>query len=384
MARDRIAAIVPPVAIALSLVSTSARAQDLSVTGFFSQRFEADDNPGLSSGDGGTSIGAITDLGLILSAATPRLQIRFAPGLRGAVYSGRDRENSVTPRLNSSLSYAMSRDTLSASLSVVPRQVSDARFEDGGGLGRDENVDAVQISIDGRLGWVHRLDPRNSLSLGWFASADEYTTESDSLSPRRSYGADASWTRDLDARTSASLNTALTWFESDDEDDPGSRAARVTGGLSRALTPRWSASGDLGVSFVDEDGPDAGNTVTAVGGLDLSYAGPATTLGFSLSSGVDQNADGALENSLTLGADLSRQITSRSSLSLGARARLGVPLEGEDESRVLSLTPSFSHALTRDWSVSVGYTLRLEDDDEGSAVSNIGFLQLSRNLSLLP
>lgn len=365
----------------VALGAGAAGAADWRVGGFFSQRFSVTDNYDLDpDGGDGASFGAVTDLGLAFTGQSGRSRYVFAPGVRalGFVGGGAGGDNTIQPRFNGSYGWTGQRDDVSAALSVIPESVADTGF-DGGTSTRNETF---VLRINGSLGYGRRIDPVNRVGVTLFARTEEYLESTDSLDPNRAFGGGLSWTRTLGPTRSASLSSGITSFTSSGQDGENGVSGDVRFGYQEALSDRlsWNAGG--GVSLVRSGGDVEPGLVGDVG---VRYRTADTVLSLALKQDVDQNSDGRIENRQSLTGGVLRQINSRDSIGINVvlGAQNALFSGGGSDRQIASVTPSFSRRITNDWSVSVGYAFRFENEDD-TAFSNTAFITFSRGLSLLP
>jgi hypothetical protein len=371
--------------------ATPAAATDWSLSGFASQRFEADSDfggsgPSRSSGGsrtarkGEAAVGAIADFGVALRADTGRTRWLLAPGLRGALYSSGE-SNGVYPRLDGSVAHDAPSGRLDASVSVVPELTSVSQFEDTGVVEQD----TVQITARARVGGRWDVDPRNTLSGGVSASVREFTETTEELTATRTYGLDGGWRRAVSGRTGVSLLADLRRFEADDPDKGESWSIAPRLGADHRLTPRSGVSGSVGPSFLHDDAGET--TVGFVGDVAYDWAIDDQSFRIALAQKLDQNSFGEVENRASLVASWSQAITERQRIGLSGRAGFQNPAldSGSQGDRTfLTATPTYSVALTADWDLTLGYTLRLTDDDRRDPVSHLAFLSVTRGMSFLP
>lgn len=376
-------------------------AADLRVTGFLSQRFEASSGDGSDGASGQIGIGSTTDLGLTILADTPTTQWRLSPGVRFSYFTDDDQNastlTSVLPRFDGSVSRRANRRlTLTATAGFTPTRVDSRDFvafdreigeppppdlEPTEQLGRSDR-NALELSYRASAGATFEADSRNRLSTSLFARRTDYDNPSDDLVPSTSYGGSLSWRRALSLVSGATASVNVRRFESDD--DESTLSTSVTGGFDTRLTPRHSLSGSIGPAFVIEDNNgDETFSVNADSRLSLGYQTAQTRYGLDFSQGTSQQRDGAVVNQFTFGASARHAVTAQSSFDLGAGAQLSQPLSGDlEDERSYFARVSYSHAVSRDWRVQLGYRLSIDDTPDQS-VENLVFLQLSRNFDLL-
>lgn len=387
----RLSTAVAAAAIAATTAG-GAVAEGWSVNTFFSQRVEADSD--IDGGDSG--FGAITDLGLTFAKRTAQTDLRFATGARASLFTDSDNNlDSLLPSFRSSLAHRTPGYGLTASLGFVPRltdalEALDAfsapELPEDSPLPASERTErtAVELNLSGSLGLNVPLDARNSSFFNLFANRRDYLDGSDAFEPTLSYGATAGWRRLLDRTTTLSLSTTARQFQGDESDD--SRSLSVNAGLGGALTSTLDGNVSAGVVMVDTDDPEAdGGELAFNGSAGLTYRTAEGVFRFAFAQSAEQDRDGALVNrsSFILGA--SHALTRAASVSVGASYVSETPFftETGDDGSSFNVSPSFSYRLTSDWGASVGYRFRVEDD-QFTDPSNLVFLQVSRNLVLLP
>lgn len=369
--------------LAIAAAMGQAQAADIALSGTVSSRLSA------NFGGDTDSIGLTNDLGLLALARTPRSQVTFAPGLRLALND----EDSLSfdrlrPRFNFGYTFSAPLDTIGVTASFVPSLVSDTRFEDDLLTRRTE--DTLQLLASLAANWSRQLDPRDSLSLGLNARRRDFVDDVEGLEPSTTFGGTAGFSRSLDTRSSLSLNGSARQFISDGDTEDTTSLSLSLGG-SRQLSPDLDARASLGPSLTLRDGDDP--EIGVVGSLGVTWRASADTqLTASLTQDVDQGGDGETASITRLRFGVSHTLDARSRLaaSFGLTARTEVfaadraQIAGEDNAdQILLFSPSYNYAVTQDWSVGLGYNLRIENGDSAE-VSNGVFLRVSRGLSLLP
>lgn len=376
---------------ALLAVGPLAGVADVTVSGFFSQRLELDSNPDLESSDFSSgSANSITDLGVVLSMRTPRTTLTFAPGINASLRTDQSVTfSNVNPRVSARVTRQGERLELSGGMSVVPRltndgaSASDSSFSAAPGSPDFTDATALEVTARADARARYKVDLRNSVSTGAFAQARRFSKDSGQFTDSDSYGVDLGWTREIDPRTSLSLKTAFRAFS---EDGGGSdeQSLDFTAGGDRRLSPTLSAGGDIGVSFSDSGGS---TNAGLIGGARLNYQGKDTSLVFGFRQSVDQNEFGDLENRSSAFITPSYRATHQASVSLPVQMSFTNPMfsgsGGSDEFSV-SVGPALSYDLTPEWRIDTGYRLRARAESGRTDTSSLVFLQLSRNLTLLP
>lgn len=379
--RRRIVATHAAVSCVSVMAVTPASAVDWTISGFFSQSLEADSNVSFED-DGDAGLATTLDAGLAVQARTKTTTWLFAPGLRGTYTTDSDADlNAIRPRFNGSIAHQNQRGGVNGSVSIIPRFTNDTGFDDTEVT--DETL--LQINTNGSLSGFYSLDRRNTVSggvfVGWRTFVDD--PQDEDLGDTLRYGVNASFSRALDARTSANVGASATRFESDAGDAEDRMAYALTLGATRAVTPRLSLSGNGGASFNEDDGS---LEPSFVGGLGLDYAGRVDSISLGLTQSVDQNSFGEIESRISLTGGYRHAINERSQWSVSARVTDQNPLfdESSDERRTFSVAPSYSYAIARDVDLSVGARFRLIDDEDGERASTSVFVRISKGISVLP
>lgn len=378
-------------ALAAATAGAPARALDWRIGGFVSQRIEADTNVDLDPNDSQAAYGSITDVGVSFRADTKTTTWFLAPGVRGSVYvgpGGGGDLNDVQPRFNGSVTHRAPRYQLNGALSVVPEFGSQADFGD------NSNTGNTLLTINGETGIVYSLDSDDRLSVNGFVTLREFTSSLSSFSPTTTWGSSVSWARDLTPRTTGSVTTSFRNFDSQDADNQHGQTYEIRLGATHQATRRFSFDASGGVSLTDSTrdlaggGSENDRAIGFVGGISGTFAATqATRFSAGIEQTVDQTALGEIESRIGLTLGASHAINPRASIGMDARLGFQNPTfsgPSADNRRTLSVAPSFSYELNADWRASAGYILRAEDQDAGTAVSNLVFLSISRGLDFLP
>lgn len=388
---------LPPLVAAavLGSVAPMAAAQDLSVRGFLSQRFETTGNPDL--GSGGVLYGSVTDVGASFEVRSSTTVWTLAPGVRGSLYGGSADDGSyddVNFRFNASVNHDGPRSNTSASLSFVPSRTDFTEFDQGNQLTRG----STRLLYSGSFQHLQRIDADDSLTANLFFRYSDYTDSGQGLDPTLSIGGGAGWRRTLDALTTIGLDATVTRFTEDSPENAESISYELRGTAERLVSPRLSLDGSLGLAVVDSERDrilpgggttrDSDLTPSVVGNLGLAYTTRDTRYTLSIAQTVDQNDDGEVESRLSLGGGAIHRVNSRSQAGITGRLGFQNPLfdtQGSTTSDRVTLTvsPTYTLSLTPDWDASLGYALRVQDDN-GVEASHQVFLQFSRGLSFLP
>jgi hypothetical protein len=396
----------------------TAMAADLSFSGFFSQRIEADSNPDLESSDfSSPALNSVTDLGFIITARTPRTTLTFAPGVNATLQTDESLDfQRVNPRFSGSFTRLGKRLRLSGGLSLIPRLTnsSSSSFDDfitaapdgpDGAAPPDApdgappfdgadprfaqdttNATALEINASANVRATYSLDPLNSVSTGLTAQARRFSGDNGAFTDSDTFGVNLGWNHRVDPVTSVSLNSGFRLF-SENGGGSADKTYDLSFGGNRRLSPDLNVSGNLGVTFISTS---ENNTVGLTGGAQVSYSGKNGAIGVGFSQSVDQNEFGDLENRSSVFVTPSYRVNSRTSFSVPLQATFTNPVfsagggASSDDDLTFSLGPSLSYAVTDAWRVNTGYRLRVESNSQDLVTSGLVFLQISRNLTLLP
>jgi hypothetical protein len=404
---------LPACVLCVVCVAGAAGAVDATISGAFGQRFVA------SSED--NEVGSISDIGLTIVMRTPRTTLVMTPGFQVSAVTGSDDDGDsikVNPRLASNLTISGVRDTLTGGLSIIPRFTGFNRTADftpipGEDDGEDGGIEippdgddtpresrlrsgnTMETTINASLGWTRRLNETNTLSLSTFFTQRDYADPAPSLTPFIRYGAGATWSRGLARETTGTLSLNISRFEADDEASEVSDVVTLRAGLNGRLNPRLSYNGNLGLSYRDSSRIRNGvetdtSDVSVVGDVGLNYQQGVTFYSLRLSQNVTPTSDGTLQNRATLTGSVNHSLNSRHNVSANAFLASDNPIlpssgdSGDnDDSISYGFGASHTYRPTQNWSISVGYSARADNDDSSKLEHNV-FLSLNRSLSLRP
>jgi hypothetical protein len=332
-----------------------------------SQRLQYDDNLGLTPGGEDDTLQAVTTLGFAVLSETRVRDVAFLRDLDDFVdedgvidlpddfddIEGEGIRQSVTVDAALSLrERSRSGVTLSAGL-------TDLRYFD---VTSEELTDSRRVRLGAALRLTLNPAAEANLALGYSVLDDEADEED---STTLSFDAGATISRP-DGAVFGSVGV--------DETEDGTRAS-LSFGRSLDL-PLGGVSGEIGVTR------DASGDLNLTGDLSVARDLPRGGLAVALSQSVEQDSDDEERVVTTASLGYRRDLTPLASLSLDARyADSRATAEGEDV-RSLSLGASASYAVTRDWSLSLGVSREMRDEEvEGRADNNSVFLALSRTFA---
>lgn len=389
------------------------------------QRFSVDDNQGLDPDSPGTTYFSRTGLDAEYQTRNSSLFFRARAGADVSLAAGGGETgdlDQINPRALAEFEVTRENLLLSSSLSVRRRPVSFARIEgltsdddgfvDGDDGSVDPPVDDIDV-IDGDItsdradqldlvfnsGARLALDTVTSASFGVSAAARRFSDDNGGeLVESDTFSFDLGLDRAVDARTRLGVSLGASLFDADSGATDQSLTLSAEGTFRRSVNTRMTVSGSAGLSYVttefDQSDPSGAgrtddSTLGFVGGINLGYQPNSTTiLALSASQSVSPSSLGEVQNRSLLRFSGSHDINE--SLRFGAVATASLQqatssgASSTDRVR-LTFSPSLTYVPARDWSVNVGYSFRLSDEeDEGTATSNAAFLSISRKFSLSP
>lgn len=373
-------------------------------------RTEAQDNRGLDATNEESSFETSADLsmGLLSETRSQRLSFDFGGSLR-AVESDRNTIDNgfVNPfaELNYDLTGPQTRLGLTATLRETELEDEDLFTPDGLDLIRNDGGTRRRSVLEARLDW------REGRPLGFGARVRREQNDY-SGTPVTTIGGDtvddsvrttigASMYLALSRATALDTTLAYSMFDEDGEPQRETFSLRnklsferprgpITATFGAASTedgerysfevgrtlemPRGTLSGQIGATRATD------GEVYVSGALDYSHALPRgiVTVGLSrdVSSGNDED-DERVRTLLNLGYVM--ELSPLSSVRLNADwARTEETLPGASSTSA-SLGATYSHDLTRDWTLDTGYRHRILDEDVGRANGNTVFLELRRD-----
>ncbi|MEM6972808.1 MAG: hypothetical protein AAF577_08380 [Pseudomonadota bacterium] len=419
--------------VGATALPATATAQDWSLTGRFAQGFSAETNRTLDNEGDDTSFGSTTTLGLEAAYLTPRTRWGLSTGVALRAFTGGDSDEDVdiaSPRLNGSVahvgigwrltgnaSFRRSNTSFNSIADAVEFPIDpgggdgggdggggdgggDAGGGDGGGgdggggIGTDivSDEDATRTDISFATGLTLNLTQLDTVSFNFGSSIVRFSENDADLEPSTSFFGGANFSRRLTQRTSLNTGLSLRQFQIDDERNTSSIGFTAQAGISRQVSPRMSASFSAGatLSRIERDAfgilpAETTTTISPSGTASITYQEGETRIGLSLTQAVTPDSDGDINDRTSIGFRFSQPINRTQSVSLSSGLSRSSSTDGDGDSGTdigFEVSPSYSIRLTEDWQASVSYRFRLGNDDNGTAISNGVFLNVSRPLVL--
>lgn len=385
----------PHAALAGDEAETPARtwgpAADWSLRGTASARIAGDINRSMQPGNHDTLLTTALDAGLVLDVETKRALFSFNTGLARTLFIGEDQPTTdnaerLDPRFSVNGSYRGKTYVLSGNFGFDFQPTSFTQADDTGIL----NDETTQLTVNYAASLALELDKITTLTLGTDAQLIDFTDPAPGLTATRTFGGSATWSRRLSETTSVNINGGVRHFRSDNPQRTRSQTFDLSTGISHQRTRRHKFGVNAGLSLVRtvEQFPGLPQAtdfdLSATGGVTFEYLLKDQSLQLSLSQSVDPSSSGGLQVSTRLTGGYSWSINELESLSVNAGYSHRSAVSGTGTLQSLSFTPSYNLALTRDVSLSLGYSFRInENGQSGTAIGQQVFLALNYNFDIL-
>lgn len=417
-----------PVAGSLGLASYSAQAQESDAGGVVltfgvQERFETTSNLGLDVTSRGRTNQANTKLsfGVVSETQTSRLAFDVSGVLRAAIgpeHSGTDLSFDG-PQLALGYDHSGANATLKLKAGISEsdvaylRPLEDFLDEDGQVVLPEDLADLTgtgtrrNSALNASVTWGDNAPVGFGLSAGFSALSYSDTTSPGLIDSHRS-SLGGSMRFDLSDVTKATIDLKFSRF---DDDAPLSKSrdtisletglsqematGTLTGSLSAAKTedgtrlgftvgrnvdlPDGSLSANLGVSRAATGGANL------TGSLGYQRDLPNGQINAQLRRGIGVGNDDTDRLITVLSLGYSHSLSPLSSLSLDLSYAENTVTATDSTVANTSFSATYSHALTEDWGLDLGYRQRIRDaDGVGTADSSSVFLSLSRDFTFRP
>lgn len=371
--------------ILLAGAPSDALAVDWRVSGSLSTRLEADTNRDLE-GDPDPIYGTTARLGLQAAAITAKSFLAVQTGVSARAFGGSGDTsglNTTNPDLRGEYAYNGKYFDAGANVSVQYEPVAFAQIDDTGVT----EGDALQLSIRSGSYVGFALTPRDRLNAGANVSLVRFTKGSTDLNPTTTIGGSLGWAHSISPTTSLNTSFGARHFTSDGNESEERLTFDLTTGLGHQFNRRLSVQGGAGISATEDDG----YTIGAIGNFSLAWQPVEdTSFSFAFHHGVEPSSIGTLRTSTSAGIGLAHQVNSWTDLgfSLSWSRRSGIDGDTssrrEDERDLIRFGSTIDFAIARAWGLGFGYALTLSSDDDGDAVGNRVFMQLTRHFDIIP
>ncbi len=360
-------------------VSTPALAADWSLKFGSSESLTLDDNIGLGEIERDTALSSSTAFNLNLLAKAKTYTIEFTPAV--SVQKTFFNQNPTSWGYFPSATLALgktSKLTTYDLVSAISREAASTN-ELIDGIVTSNKGDKLTYSVRGSIS--HRLSDRDTLTWSNSANMTDYTLASTSLVPSSTLSSSATWNRLLTELVTADLSGSAEYYKPDSLTVDGRIVYRTSASLNAKLTKRLSVSGMAGAVFLDPEG--LGLTADMVFRLGADYKLKDTGFSLSAERNISPSQNGSLLDSYSTRFSVSHQVNDLVKLGMSGSYSFQYAADNT-KSSALSLSPSISYQLAKDWSSTLSYRFIQSDSPTTSAHSNAVTLNLSYGTTLLP
>ena len=389
--------------VSLLAASNPAAAVDWQVLYRLSETLRVSDNIELRPDPEGPAVSSSTGAGLDIIARTPTAQWGVTGDIGKLVYFGEgapeDRKRMTVSAASDLLKTTRSTDFhLDAHFRMAPATgliLTDPVLLDPGQIDPElvnlglELVNFDRISYGAGGGFVHRWSRVDDLALSARANRVDFTEDATGVTPYTYVELSGLWTRRLTRRVDGRMRVSAAHFRADD-DTSRRLIYNATLGTNVRATRRLTLDANAGVAVIDQrsaEKAEAGlhrsdRTAGFIGDFSLIFTPRRdTTVSLALSQQVSPDSLGDLRSTQAASGTMAWRINHRSSLNLlGALTNSSQAGDGGGSRQTWTISPSYRHALTRSWDMTLSYRWLKTDD----AQSNSAFLTLSHRGTLLP
>ena len=246
-----------------------------------------------------------------------------------------------------------------------------------------------RINYGARGGLVHRRTRADVLSLSARATRSDFSGDAaDTAVPLTVLEVSGGWTRLMTRRVDGRARASVRYVQSGDEDGAQRMIYSGTVGTNFRATRRLTMDANVGVSVTDlhqsGDGttggpPQSDGSVSFTGDIRLSYTPwRDTSVAVSFSQRVLTDSLGEVSTRQAVRGTAAYRINDLSSINV-----LGTFINSDaasGQTQAWSVSPSYQHALSQYWDLSLSYRFVKTD----TAQSNAALLTLSHRGTLLP
>lgn len=344
-----------------------------------SESLTLDDNIGLDETDADTALTSSTAFNLDLLALAETYKIELAPAvsLQKTFFEREPEGWKYFPSGTLSLGTWTKLTTYDLVASFARSAVSaNDLVED---INTTNEGDALTYAVIGTI--AHKVNHRNSLNWTNSASLVDYTLPSDDLVPSLTLRTSGSWKREMSELISGNLTASAEYYDPDSLTLDERLLYRATAGLDAKLSKRLSVAGAVGAVLLDPE--NEGLTADVIFNASADYKLKTTSYSFTASRDLSPSDDGSLNDLYSTGFAVSHQVNDLTTLGLFAAYAFQTDAAGE-KSSALTISPSLTYQLSRDWTSTLSYRFIETEDDVETARSNAVTLTLSYGTFLLP
>ncbi len=367
------------VSLAALAVSGPALAADWSLRFGASQSLTVDDNLDLTEVDRDFGMTSSTAFDLDLQALAKTYRINLAPrvSVQKTFFSVEPDDWSYFPGGTLSLSKWTKLTTYDLVASFARSEASsDDLVED---VIRTNEGDQLTYAVTGTV--THKVNRRNALSWVNSASLVDYTLASDDLVPSMTLRTSATWSREMSELVSGNLTASAEFYDPDSPTVNERLLYRITPEFKARLTKRLSVAGAAGVVVLDPE--EGGLEADIIFNASADYKLKTTSYSLSASRDLSPDDDGSLNDRYSTRIGVSHQVNDLTTVGLFATYAWQTDAEGA-KSNALTVSPTLSYQLSRDWTSSLSYRFVQTEDETETAHSNAVTFSLSYGTFLLP
>lgn len=367
--------------LAVIALSGPALATDWSLEFGASESLTLDDNLDLEEDerDAGLVSSTAFDLNLLGTGKTYKMGLAPRVSIAKTFFSEEPDDWSYFPSGTLLLSTWTKLTTYDLVASVARSEASSSSDLVEDDVYTTDEGDALTYAVTGTI--THKVNRRNTLS--WVNSANlvDYTLPSDDLVPSLTLRTSGTWSREMSELVSGNLTASAEYYDPDSETVDERLLFRVTPGFNARLTKRLSVAGAVGVVVLDPE--EGGLTADMIFNASADYKLKTTSYSLSASRDLSPDDDGSLNDRYSTRIGVSHQVNDQTTVGLFATYAWQTDAEGA-KSNALTVSPSLSYQLSRDWSSNLSYRFVQSDDETETAHSNAVTLTLSYGTFLLP
>lgn len=379
-----------PFAVMAVAWAQAANAGDWTIRTSLLEKLSFNDNIDLVNDPDGYVFGSYSNLSLDADYRSHRDEFNLGGSLGYQAYTGTGNDIPSDQWLPSvHTSYLRKSKTvdfnIAASYVVVPATETDDP------LIPFDQPEATRQTFSVNSSIAYRVNARNDLNFALAAVRNDFIDATVDDIPNTSLSATLRWNHRATKRTSFNVTSSVNRISYDPVLLANYEKYLYTlrPGFSTQLSKRFTVNGSAGATVTDSyDTPNKGDRETTIGpsaDLNFSYALKTGSIGGGVSYGISPDDNGDLYNSLSFSGSYGYQINDLTNFNLTASYRLSDSDTGGDlANSSLSISPSLSYTLARDWRVSASYIFALSDDESGKAHQNAVYLTLTRDYVLMP
>jgi len=393
--------------LAAGLLTSSARAIDLSIKGNLSESVSASDNYFLVKKPSGVTAESLTAGTLDFLARTPTTNFLLDTNYSYYKYFGPGAaDTSLTWGTPAHVGFNVDHtQQLARYFSGVSWTRSDITQTSLAQTGVSSGRGSLNIySANGGVTYdLSRID-----AVTWNALASKTSYTDPTQFPFIDVSSTVRWDHTLSSTTTLHGLVLFDWFSEDDPAKSQRLFWRAMAGFNSTISPRLTLTGNVGWVFGNsyQTDPMAASLSPVSVGAFIPQVGAAngfvwdvalsyrllktTTASLTASEAVVPLFNGQLQKTEQIGVTLQHAINRLSNLALSAQFTLIPATSGStviggqtSESEFFSASINYSYQLAREWQSSLTYTYSQRNDTTGVTRSNTVLFTLSRDFTLL-